>query len=738
MSAPLDLAQVRQRRQAALENGYDILRVHAHGKRPVAENWQNGEMADALLDVTQKTANTGMSCRGRRVIDVDCDDPAVVDQIIAAAITHLPANPLVRRRPGSSRLALVYQADGEPGKLVAAGDKGKVEILGKGQQLVIDGIHPSGVRLEWMKGRSPATVSADKLPIASEAAILSFLSACTPILGISGPVTSRGNFPLRPERIASASDVSDLSGGLDSSHWFDLLAPPEKRSIVKACLDVIDNRQNDPRDQWLQVLFAIGDASARGCPDAEQLALDWSKRGRGWTSNHDFDQAWISFRRGKVTVGSLLHLGQRGGLDLAQWRPAIVQNLLPTNGVGACVQMPATSAKSHVNKGAILVANLPTKPPKRKWLYGTYLVRGSVSLLVAPGARGKSTWLLAVAIACASGRAILGTHVFGGPLRVLYINAEDSTDELALRLRAAMQYHGLKDSDVAKLYVAGADCLSLTLLVANRGQPSLNVNGWNDLIVEIDRVEPDIVLIDPLVALVGGVSLNDNSAAALMIGKFVSIAAERKIAVLIAHHAAKNREATSAEAAMGAASLVNLARICLSLEPLADGDAGKVGVAPWDARSIFRIVGTKQNLSPPNATDDWVRLKSVDMLNAEPPIYPHGDSVAVVEKFIPNPTSAVFPAPVIAAAMQAIGTANPPLSPFGRAAGTSAAAVIAAAIAPQLGGKATNAEAKAVLDYLMRIGNVAVQPVSVARPGRGPYVRNGLVVMATPTTVGVP
>lgn len=133
-----------------------------------------------------------------------------------------------------------------------------------------------------------------------------------------------------------------------------------------------------------------------------------------------------------------------------------------------------------------------------------------------------------------------------------------------------------------------------------------------------------------------------------------------------------------------------------------------------------------------------MRLKSVDMLNAEPPIYPHGDSVAVVEKFIPNPTSAVFPAPVIAAAMQAIGTANPPLSPFGRAAGTSAAAAISAAIAPHLVGKASNANAKAVLDYLIRTGQVTAQPVQVPRLGRGPYTRNGLVLVGSQTSTGVP
>ena len=100
--------------------------------------------------------------------------------------------------------------------------------------------------------------------------------------------------------------------------------------------------------------------------------------------------------------------------------------------------------------------------------------------------------------------------------------------------------------------------------------------------------------------------------------------------------------------------------------------------------------------------------------------------------------SAVFPAPVIAAALQSIRNAIPPLSPFGRASGTTSVAVIAAAIAPHLGGKATNAEAKAVLEYLMRTGKVAAQQVQVPRPGHGPYIRNGLVVIAAPTAVGAP
>ena len=437
-----DLAEVKRRREAAHANGFSLLRVETQGKKPVAANWQSGEKLEVLSNVTQETANTGMNCRGRRVIDIDVDEPAIVDQIIANAITHLPANPLVRRRPGSPRLAFVYGADGEPGKLSVVGAKGKVEILGNGQQLVIDGIHPSGSRLEWVRDRSPATVPLRELPVATEAQIRAFLDACRPVLGADNLVTSPGNFPPRPAVLAA--EASELSGGLEDAFWFDQLSTSEKRKLVQACLDAIDNRLMDPREQWLAVLFAAADAAARGCPDAEELATEWSKRGKGWTSEQDFSQAWNSFRPGRITVGTLLHLGQQSGVDLAHCgdqRPCRLHHRLLLT-VARMFRPAATPVSApSMSMNVISAANLPATPPKRKWLYGTYLVRGAVSLLVAAGARGKSTWLLATALACASGRAILGQHVFGGRLRVLYINAEDATAELSLRSRAAMQHH---------------------------------------------------------------------------------------------------------------------------------------------------------------------------------------------------------------------------------------------------------------------------------------------------------
>jgi hypothetical protein len=118
----------------------------------------------------------------------------------------------------------------------------------------------------------------------------------------------------------------------------------------------------------------------------------------------------------------------------------------------------------------------------------------------------------------------------------------------------------------------------------------------------------------------------------------------------------------------------------------------------------------------------------VQLNNAEPPIYPHGDEVAVVETFTPNPAAAAYPAAMIQDVLTAIGQSNPPPSPFGRTPGTGAIPVVSAAMAPHRNGFASDAEAKSLVEYLIRHGQVVIGTVKVPRVGRGAYERQGLMV----------
>jgi len=263
-----------------------------------------------------------------------------------------------------------------------------------------------------------------------------------------------------------------------------------------------------------------------------------------------------AFAREKpITIATVFDLAKKHG-----WR-----GWSPTDDAASASSAEQPNAQQANSRRAIPISGLPLIPPKREWVHGTDLMRRAVSMLVAPGARAKTTWLLTCALACASGRSLLGAHVYGGPKRVLYVSAEDSTNELALRLRAAMRHHSLSDSDVSGLSVVGAENWGLPLLGAFRGTVAVDQRGWGALNAELDILQPDVLILDPLINLMGGVDSNDNSAAALLMAQFVALAARRGVAVMIAHHAAKGRDPTSAESAMGASSFVNLSRIVLVL-----------------------------------------------------------------------------------------------------------------------------------------------------------------------------
>lgn len=123
------------------------------------------------------------------------------------------------------------------------------------------------------------------------------------------------------------------------------------------------------------------------------------------------------------------------------------------------------------------------------------------------------------------------------------------------------------------------------------------------------------------------------------------------------------------------------------------------------------------------------------MPNAQPPIYPHGDKVGVVEVFKPSLTATPFPQAMIDAALMAVGTAPAPLSPSPKSP-DYAVPVVARALAPQRNGIASDVEAKAILEYLRRLGRIQIGPVQVNRIGRGGYARQAYIVVGPiPATV---
>ena len=78
----------------------------------------------------------------------------------------------------------------------------------------------------------------------------------------------------------------------------------------------------------------------------------------------------------------------------------------------------------------------------RRWLLGTVLVRGFISVLVAP----RGCWQVgrrhSASPSVASGRSLVGDHVWETG-NVWILNLEDPLEEIERRVAAAMLHHGI-------------------------------------------------------------------------------------------------------------------------------------------------------------------------------------------------------------------------------------------------------------------------------------------------------
>jgi hypothetical protein len=197
----MDVADIRDHRLAMLGGGWQPIAVHAPwspyahdpGKQPVKrwgetpseQNWRRGHCAAQLLHVTAISSNTGVLCDGLRVFDLDIDDSEIGAAVKAMLVHFLPPGGLVRQRQGSPRIATILRAERRPGKLSAGGARGKVEVLGVGQQVLVDGAHPSG-GCWFFDGPAPWDVRLADVPTISEKIVAEALQAIA-ASGLLGP-----------------------------------------------------------------------------------------------------------------------------------------------------------------------------------------------------------------------------------------------------------------------------------------------------------------------------------------------------------------------------------------------------------------------------------------------------------------------------------------------------------------------------------------------------------------------
>ncbi len=413
--------------------------------------------------------------------------------------------------------------------------------------------------------------------------------------------------------------VESLSEGLETNI-------EEIRSAVSA----IPSLAISTELEWMRFARGLAHEAAVHKDRTEPLweILDTASRPAPGYDEADNRSRWLRYideafnRENPITIATVFDLAKKYGWQ--GWSPPVT----------ATTSMPAVWSSAGLK---VSFSNIP----HRQWLYGTYLIRGEITVSAAPGGAGKTAHATGMAVEIATGKGKLGEKVWrNDDQRVLYINGEDSSTEIQRRILAFCQQHKVEKQDLDRLYVAAADdprVQSLSFLSMNeKGTTALDNAGFGVLETALQSLRPDLLILDPLVVFCGGGNMNDNAVMSLVVRKLKSLAVKYDCAILIVHHTRKggrgSASAGEAEEISGAAAIVNLARRAIMPVTMTDAETKTFGVLPSERRQYFKLADAKSNLAPLLSEAPWYELASEELPNAEPPTYPHGDRVQAVKR----------------------------------------------------------------------------------------------------------
>ena len=295
----------------------------------------------------------------------------------------------------------------------------------------------------------------------------------------------------------------------------------------------------------------------------------------------------------------------------------------------------AIEPKPVVFKPTVYAWRPPSQIPRRRFIYGKHLTRGTVSATVAPGGVGKSSSKLVDAVAMAAGRDLLGDKPVA-PLRVWYINLEDDWEEIERHVAAICLYFRIKPEDIAgRLYFEGRDTCKICVAKQTNEGARIAVPVIDGLTAALKDTF-DVLIIDPFVSA-HNVSENDNGATDLVVKALAGVAGAADAAIELVHHSRKTNGAEiTSEDSRGGSATVAATRSTRVLNRMDANLAKTLGIDDKTRRRTFRLDNDKLNLAPPQDAR-WFQIQNVGLGNGSGGLIDDQDYVGVVDRWnLPN------------------------------------------------------------------------------------------------------
>ena len=440
------LDRVSEYRKTLLASGY--WPVPVIGKKVLLDDWVNARATTAIIDTWAVTRadhlSTGVLTFNAPFIDLDIMDRQVAEEIEALFETEIESSAVRIGFP--PKRAIPFRAD-TPFKKIATSFKApsglvhKVEILGDGQQIVVNGIHPDrGQPYRWHGGEPGPKLRRDDLPLLTEETAAAFLAAAAAIMRGHGWEEVTG------KKTNGKSNGTDHAGNARRAE----AASERERAYASATLDALAEElaampKNSGRNVALyKKSFRCATMAARNwiTRDAVETALFEAATACGLTADDGEAQTRRTIDSGLddgITVPHSNLDEQNSDSEREDWEDAA---------------QPAP--KLFIKSSSEFVAGFV---PPEYVVVGLLQRRFFYSLTGQTGA-GKTAIMLLLSASTALGRPFADRET--KRTRVLYLAAENS-DDVRMRWTALAQNADFDINDIEVFFVEGRFSLSKSL-----------------------------------------------------------------------------------------------------------------------------------------------------------------------------------------------------------------------------------------------------------------------------------
>jgi len=294
-------------------NGFHLLPLE--GKVPYIKGWQekflitNDNEIRLWPRIYHLASNTGVLAKYTPGLDIDILIEAAAEAVEMLTREHFEERGDIHVRIGKPPKRLIILRTDEPfDKLhyvfkAPDGSEHKIEILGNGQQYVVDGIHPDTHKPYAWFGGELQTIKRQDLPYTRFDDAKEFINAARKLLAEEfGFVVTNASSNLQSNG-GGAARVHTNGNGKD---------PQADVELITKALAVIPNTANTDWERW----YTIGMAVWRATGGSAEGFAAWD----GWSSKspkYDADytaQKWAAFFKSpptKIGAGTVVHLARQ-------------------------------------------------------------------------------------------------------------------------------------------------------------------------------------------------------------------------------------------------------------------------------------------------------------------------------------------------------------------------------------------------------------------------------------------